>query len=67
VKLSASRAALLVSDDAAQVIYLLRRLEGDQSNLDVARADAGMRTVRDMLRVWLSEPALGVRRDIGLL
>ncbi len=67
VKLAASRAALLVSDDAAQVVYLLRRIEGDQSNLDVARADAGMRTVRDMLRVWLSEPAMGVRREIGLL
>lgn len=67
VRLTAARAALLVSDDVVSTVQLLRRTEGDQAGLDGPRAEAGLRTVRDLLRVWVSDASIGVRRDIGLL
>ncbi len=67
VRLTAARAALIVADDVVTTLQLLRRTEGDQAGLDGARAEVGMRTIRDLLRVWVSDPAMGLRRELGLV
>jgi hypothetical protein len=67
VRLTAARAALIVADDVVSTLHLLRRTEADQAGLDGARAEAGLRTVRDLLRTWIGDPAMGLRRDLGLV
>jgi tetratricopeptide (TPR) repeat protein len=67
VRLTAARAALVVSDDLPSSIGLLRQTEGDLAGLTGAALSSGMRTVQDLMRFWASEPALALRRKLGTL
>jgi tetratricopeptide (TPR) repeat protein len=67
VRLSAARAALIVADDLAGSIALLRQSEGDLAGFTGAALAQGMRLVHDLMRFWVSEPAIGVRRALGTL
>jgi tetratricopeptide (TPR) repeat protein len=66
VRLSASRAALMLSDDLPGDITLLRRTEGDLAGLSGAALAQGMEVVRDLLRFWVSDPAFTLRRKLGM-
>lgn len=65
-RLSAARAALLVADDVVSCIQILRRTEGDLSGLEAPHTETAVRTIRDMAFFWVSEPAMQVRREVGL-
>jgi tetratricopeptide (TPR) repeat protein len=67
VRLAASRAALVVSDDLPGSIGLLRQTEADLAGLTGAALAPGMRSVQDLMRFWVSEPALALRRRLGTL
>ncbi len=66
VRLSAARAALMVSDDLPGDITLLRRTEGDLAGLSGAALAQGMSVVRDLLRFWVSDSAFTLRRKLGM-
>jgi len=63
--LAAVRAALLVSDDPAGGIGILRRTEADLAHVDGVTLDRGMSIVADALRFSVSDVAASVRRRIG--
>ena len=67
VRLTASRAALVVSDDLPGSVGLLRQAEGDLAGLTGAALAQGMRGVQDLMRFWVSDPALTLRRRLGTL
>lgn len=67
VRLSAARAALLVADDVVSAVQVLRRTEGDLSGAKPPRSDVAVRLIRDMVYFWVSDPAMQVRREIGML
>jgi hypothetical protein len=67
VRLTASRAALVVGDDLPGSITLLRQSEGDLAGLNGAPLAQGMRAVHDLLRFWISDPAIALRRRLGTL
>lgn len=63
---TAGRLAALVADDLLEVIEVVRRTDklGSERGADlVARSPV----VADLLRVWMSEPAMVVRRRMGLV
>ena len=66
-RLGAQRAALIVGDDLPGSIALLRQTEGDLAGLTGAPLAQGMRSVHDLLRFWVSDPALAARRKLGTL
>jgi tetratricopeptide (TPR) repeat protein len=66
-RLSAARAALLVADDVVSCVQILRRTEGDLSGAKPPRSEVAVRTLRDMLFFWVSDPAMQARRDVGML
>jgi len=66
-RLGAQRAALIVADDLPGSIALLRRTEGDLAGLTGPALAQGMRAVHDLLRFWVSEPAVAARRKLGTL
>jgi len=66
-RLGALRAALIVGDDLAGSIGLLRQTEGDLAGLTGAALTQGMRSVHDLLRFWVSDPAIAARRKLGTL
>jgi hypothetical protein len=67
VRLTAARAALLLADDLPGPIDLVRRTEGDLAGLQGEPLNYGMRSVHDLMRFWVSEPAFALRRRVGLL
>jgi hypothetical protein len=67
VRLTAARAALIVGDDLPGSITLLRQSEGDLAGLTGAALAQGMRSVQDLLRFWVSDAALALRRRLGTL
>lgn len=67
VRLTAARAALLVSDDLPASIELVRRMEGDLAGLQGVPLAQGMRLVQDLLRFWVSDSAFALRRRLGML
>jgi hypothetical protein len=67
VRFTATRAAVLLADDLAGPIDLVRRTEGDLAGLQGEQLNHGLRLVQDLMRFWISEPALAVRRRAGLL
>jgi hypothetical protein len=67
VRLTASRAALVVGDDLPGSITLLRQSEGDLAGLTGAPLAQGMRGVHDLLRFWVSDAAIALRRRLGTL
>jgi hypothetical protein len=66
-RLGALRAALIVGDDLPGSITLLRQTEGDLAGLTGAALAQGMRSVHDLMRFWVSDPALAARRKLGTL
>ena len=66
-RLGALRAALIVGDDLPGSITLLRQTEGDLAGLTGAALAQGMRNVHDLMRFWVSDPALAARRKLGTL
>ena len=67
-RLGAQRAALdhrLMICPAAS--RCLRQTEGDLAGLTGAALAQGMRSVHDLLRFWVSDPALAARRKLGTL
>ena len=62
---TSTRAALLLSGDAAGAVMVLRRTEGDLAGLEGAALERGMATLSDALRFAVSEVAATVRRRIG--
>jgi tetratricopeptide (TPR) repeat protein len=66
-RLSAARAALLVSDDLPSAVLVTRQTEGDLSGAEGAALGTGTRLTRDLMSFWLSEGALAVRRRLGVL
>ena len=67
VRLTATRAAAIVSDDLPGSVSLVRRLEADLSGAQGAPLAQGMRVVHDVLRFWVSDAAFTLRRRIGLI
>ncbi|HEY1534403.1 MAG TPA: hypothetical protein VGF76_10300, partial [Polyangiaceae bacterium] len=67
VRLTASRAALIIADDLPGSVGLLRQAEGDLAGLTGAPLAQGMRGVHDLMRFWVSDPALTLRRRLGTL
>jgi tetratricopeptide (TPR) repeat protein len=65
VRKTSTRAALLVSDDPAGAIGLLRRTEGDLAHVDGMTLERGMAVIADALRFSVSDVASSVRRRIG--
>ncbi len=66
-RVTAARAALVVADDVRSSVALVRRLEGDGASLDSEAQARGMHVVRDLLRFWTSDPAMAVRRRLGIV
>ena len=66
-RLTAQRAALIVGDDLPGSIALLRHSEGDLSGFTGSALTQGMRNVHDLLRFWISDPAIALRRKLGTL
>ena len=67
VRLTAARAALIVADDLPGSITLVRQSEGDLAGLTGGALAQGMRAVHDLLRFWVSDAALALRRRLGTL
>jgi len=67
VRLTASRAALVIADDLPGSVGLLRQAEGDLAGLTGAPLAQGMRGVHDLMRFWVSDAALTLRRRLGTL
>ncbi len=67
VRLTASRAALIAADDLPGSVAVLRQTEGDLAGLTGVPLAQAVRAVQDMMRFWVSEPALSVRRRLGTL
>ncbi|HEX4337766.1 MAG TPA: tetratricopeptide repeat protein [Polyangiaceae bacterium] len=65
VRKTSTRAALLLSGDAAGAVTVLRRTEGDLAGLEGVALERGMATLADALRFAVSEVAATVRRRIG--
>lgn len=65
VRLTAARAACVLADDLPSSISLVRRLEGDLSGAEGLALAVGTRTVHDLLRFWVSDPASTLRRRLG--
>jgi tetratricopeptide (TPR) repeat protein len=66
-RMSAARAAVLVSDDLPAAVLVTRQTEGDLSGAQGAALALGTRLTRDLLSFWLSDGALAVRRRLGVL
>jgi len=66
-RLGAARAAVIVCDDLASAVQIIRKTEGDLSGAQGAALSQGTRLVNDLLAFWLSEGALAVRRRLGVL
>lgn len=66
IRLAASRAALIVADDLPGAVALVRRYEGDLAGIDGPLLHRGMALVDDLLRYWVSDPAMSLRRRLGL-
>jgi tetratricopeptide (TPR) repeat protein len=62
---TSTRAALLLSGDAAGTVAVLRKTEGDLAGLEGAALERGMSILADALRFAVSEVAASVRRRIG--
>lgn len=67
VRLTATRAALILADDLVGPIDMVRRTEADLAGLQGEQLNEGLRLVQDLMRFWMSEPAVTVRRRAGLL
>ncbi|HVW27318.1 MAG TPA: hypothetical protein VHC69_18265, partial [Polyangiaceae bacterium] len=65
IRKTSTRAALLISGDAAGTVMVLRRTEGDMAGLEGVALERGMATLADALRFAVSEVAATVRRRIG--
>lgn len=66
VRKTATRVALLISDDPAGAVGILRRTEGDLSRADGALRERGMAVIADVLRFAVSDIAATARRRVGL-
>ena len=66
-RLTAARAALIVADDLPGSIGLLRQTEGDLAGVTGVALGQAMRGVHDLMRFWVSDPALNLRRTLGTL
>jgi len=66
-RIGAARAAVIVCDDLASAVQILRKTEGDLSGAQGAALGQGTRLVNDLLAFWLSDGALAVRRRLGVL
>jgi tetratricopeptide (TPR) repeat protein len=62
---TSTRAALLISGDAAGAVAVLRRTEGDLAGLEGAALERAMAVLSDALRFAVSEVAATVRRRVG--
>jgi hypothetical protein len=56
-----------VGDDLPGSITLLRQSEGDLAGLTGAPLAQGMRGVHDLLRFWVSDASIALRRRLGTL
>ncbi|HEX7670807.1 MAG TPA: hypothetical protein VF395_14530, partial [Polyangiaceae bacterium] len=65
IRKTSTRAAILVSDDPASAVQLLRRTEGDLAHVDGVTLERGMAIIADALRFAVSDVASSVRRRIG--
>jgi predicted Zn-dependent protease len=63
---TAGRLAALVADDLLEVIEVVKRTEklGNERGADLLGRSP---VVADLMRVWMSEPAMVVRRRVGLV
>ncbi|HVU04440.1 MAG TPA: tetratricopeptide repeat protein [Polyangiaceae bacterium] len=62
---TAVRAAIVVADDPAVAVDVLRRTEGDLARLEGAALERGMSVVADALRFSVSDTISAVRRRVG--
>jgi tetratricopeptide (TPR) repeat protein len=67
VRITAARAALVVSDDLPSSVTLVRRMEADLAGVQGAALAQGMALLRDLLRFWISDAALALRKKLGML
>jgi hypothetical protein len=67
IRLTASRAALVIADDLPGCIDFLRRTEADLAGIEGRELAQGLHTVKDLMRFWVSEAAFELRRRVGTL
>jgi hypothetical protein len=61
------RVAAVLSDDLPECVQVMQRLERDISGLSGPDLVVASPTVSDLMRFWLSETALNLRRRSGLI
>lgn len=66
VRTTAARAAAILADDLPSSLALVRRLEGNLSGAEGMALAQGTELAHDLMRFWVSEPAIALRRRIGL-
>ncbi len=59
--------AAMLSDDLGACIEVMRRTERDLAGLEGAVLVRASSAIRDLLRFWVSNPALELRRRIGMV
>ena len=59
--------AALLADDLGAAIEVMRRTERDLAGLEGVALVRASSAIRDLMRFWVSEPALALRRTVGLI
>jgi hypothetical protein len=67
VRLTATRAAVIVADELTNCVALYRQLEGDLAGLQGEALSQGIHAMQDLLRFWVSAEAFALRQRLGLL
>lgn len=65
IRMTATRAATLVSDDLPGAIQFMRRTEGDLARIDAGAVKRGMAVIADAMRFSVSDAAATIRRRLG--
>jgi tetratricopeptide (TPR) repeat protein len=67
LELTTARVATVLANDLPEVIDLLRRSRPDTATLDVARFVSSSQVATDVVAFWASEPAIALRRRVGIV
>lgn len=67
IHMGSARAGLIVSDDLLSSIEVLRRTERDLAHGEIAELVRNSPIVAELVRFWVSEPAIELRRRAGML
>lgn len=66
VRLASARAALIICDDLPAALALVRRYEADLAGLEGQALARGVAFLQDLMKFWVSEAAMTLRRRLGM-